>query len=150
MAKEIERKYLVTNDCYKELAVGSHHIVQGYLSTEPRATVRIRIYDEQGYITVKGITEGIRRDEWEYSIPVEEARAMLSLCGSKVIDKTRWLVPASENLVWEVDEFHGRHRGLTVAEIELPSETTPVPPASFIGREVSGEPEYYNSSLAGL
>lgn len=150
MAKEIERKYIVVNDSYKELSESRHHIVQGYLSTDPCATVRVRIYDDLGYLTVKGLNTGASRDEWEYPVPAEDARDMLRLCGDKVIDKTRWLVTADNGLTWEVDEFHGRHKGLTIAEIELPEETTDVPEAPFTGTEVTGKPEYYNSSLAGL
>lgn len=149
MAKEIERKFLVRNTGYRMSATGVKRLRQGYLSLDPHATVRVRIADGHGYLTVKGINVGAVRNEWEYEIPVEEAEEMLAACAvSTVIDKTRLIVPAGNGLNWEVDEFGGTHAGLTVAEIELPDESTPVPPASFIGREVTGDARYYNSSLA--
>lgn len=148
MAKEIERKFLVNGDGYKSAATGCRHIEQGYLSTSADATVRVRIADERGFITVKSRNRGAERGEWEYEIPVADARAMIALCGGNTLRKTRWLVPAGEGLTWEVDEFGGRLDGLTVAEIELPATDTPLPPLPpFIGREVTGDPRYYNSQL---
>lgn len=149
MAKEIERKFLVTDDSYRAMASGSRNIVQGYLSMRREATVRVRIADGQGYLTVKGITSGATRDEWEYPIPAADARGMLPTCEGTVIDKTRYLVPF-EGRTWEVDEFHGAYEGLTVAEVELPSENERVALPPFIGREVTGDPQYYNSVMAGV
>lgn len=151
MAKEIERKFLVTDDSFKALAIGKKEIRQGYLCVDPDSTVRIRITDSTAFITVKSRNKGCVRDEWEYAIPVSDASQMLDCCHGRTIEKTRYIVPAGEdNLVWEVDEFHGRHEGLVVAEIELPSSDTTFNPAPFIGREVTGEPQYYNSVLSGI
>ena len=151
MAKEIERKFLVVSDSYKPLAVRCYEISQGYLSSDPQATVRVRIKGDRGFLTVKGITVGAERDEWEYEIPVDDARQMLALCGTRVLSKTRWIIPAevegSDDAAWEVDQFHGALEGLTVAEIELPSADLNVSLPTFIGSEVTGDVRYYNSSL---
>lgn len=149
MAKEIERKYLVEDDSYKSMAYSSSKIIQGYLSTRKESTVRIRIRDNHAYITIKGINSGVIRDEWEYEIPVADATEMLDLCDGIVLDKTRYLVNYGDRL-WEIDEFHGAHDGLVVAEIELGAEndTYPLPP--FIGKEVTGDARYYNSVLSGI
>ena len=151
MAKEIERKFLVVSNSYKQLAVRGYEISQGYLSSDPQATVRVRIKDDRGFLTVKGITVGAERDEWEYEIPVDDARQMLALCGTRVLSKTRWIIPAevegSDDAAWEVDQFHGALEGLTVAEIELPSADLNVSLPTFIGSEVTGDVRYYNSSL---
>lgn len=148
MGCEIERKFLVCGTAYKNAAIARRHIVQGYLSTDADATVRVRIADDKAYITVKSRNRGAVRGEWEYAIPVDDARAMLGLCGNRTIEKTRWIVPAGDGLVWEVDEFGGRHAGLMVAEIELAAEDAPMPPLpEFIGAEVTGDARYYNSQL---
>ena len=146
MGKEIEHKYLVKDTTYKEMARTSHHIVQGYLQRDPLRTVRVRIRDERGFITVKGLTRGDTRLEFEYEIPLADAREMIGMCEGKVIDKTRWIVDFG-GYIWEVDEFHGDREGLTVAEIELrdSSHAYPLPP--FAGKEVTGDPAYYNSNL---
>ena len=147
MAKfEIERKYLVTDDSYKAMADSHFPIAQGYLCRTPERTVRIRIKGERGFITVKGITTGFRREEYEYEIPVDDARDMLRICEGDVVEKIRWIVPF-EGFTWEVDEFAGEIAGLTVAELELPSEDSSFPLPSFIGAEVSGDPRYYNSNI---
>lgn len=146
MAKEIERKYLVKDSRYREMASGSSHIVQGYISRNPEATVRVRIRDSRAFITVKGKTVGCERDEWEYEIPVGDAKGMLRLCSGTVIDKTRWLVE-HDGRTWEVDEFHGSHEGLVVAEVELASAGSAVTPPPFAGDEVTGDVRYYNSNL---
>ena len=150
MAKEIERKFLVINDDFKSMAQEIHSIKQGYLSTRKEATVRVRVKDDQAYLTIKGINLGATRDEWEYPIPATEAREMLSqLPIGTLIDKTRYIVPFKGH-TWEIDLFHGRHSGLILAEIELSSEdeTFHLPP--FIGKEVTGDPAYYNSTLASV
>lgn len=149
MALEIERKYLVDSSAYRQMA--SHHAVicQGYLNRDPNKTVRVRILDDKGFITVKGITRDAVREEYEYAIPLEDARAMMALCGGDILEKTRWYVPFG-GMTWEVDEFHGALEGLTVAEIELPAADAVIgelPP--FVGLEVTGDPRYYNSSLTG-
>jgi len=150
MAQEIERKYLVGNDSYKPMVVTSRHIVQAYLSTSPDATVRLRIIDTAAYITVKSRTHGCRRGEWEYEIPVEDAREMIERCNlSEIIEKTRHYVDFDGH-TWEIDEFGGRLNGLIVAEIELQSadEHFTLPP--FIGMEVTDDSRYYNSMLIKL
>lgn len=149
MAKEIERKYLVLTQKYKNEAIRAIEIAQGYISRDPLRTVRVRIKGEKGYLTIKGLTRGCERDEWEFEIPVDDAREMLErVCEGMILSKTRYIVPFGE-LVWEVDEFHGKLEGLTVAEVELPSadyNITALP--DFAGREVTGDERYYNSSLS--
>lgn len=148
MAKEIERKFLVTDDSFISEATAARHIVQAYISTDPRAIVRVRIKDSEAFLTVKGLTEGCTRDEWEYPIPADEARQMIDrVTSGTVIAKTRYIVE-SGGRIWEVDRFEGDLEGLTVAEVELPSEDTPLSLPSWAGREVTGDPRYYNSSLA--
>lgn len=146
MALEIERKYLVKNDTYKEMSTTSTRILQGYLSRDPERTVRVRVKGEMGFITVKGITRGATRLEFEYEIPIADAEAMLKLCIPPVIDKIRYIVPF-RGYTWEVDEFAGHRAGLVTAEIELSSESEAYSVPSFIGQEVTGNPAYYNSSL---
>lgn len=147
MAKEIERKFLVTSPAYRRIAIKSVHILQAYLCRDPRSTVRIRIAGHQAYLTVKGRNDGAVRDEWEYEIPVEDARLMIDRCASgTVIEKTRHIV-FHEGFRWEVDEFAGSRNGLVVAEIELDSADRAFPLPPFVGEEVTGDPRYYNSSL---
>lgn len=160
MAQEIERKFLVTNDSYKQLAVSHHHIVQGYISREKTGTVRIRIADDKAYLTIKGKPAAghFARYEWEKEIDVQEAEELMKLCQGTVIDKTRWIVPAETvdnlqltvdnlQLIWEVDEFHGKHEGLVVAEIELDNEEQSFEIPDFIGDEVTHDPRYYNANM---
>lgn len=148
MATEIERKFLVTDSSYRAEAVRKTDISQGYLSADPDATVRVRIAGEHAWLTVKSRNTGATRGEWEYAVPKADALEMLSrCCGTRVLEKTRYIVPAANGLRWEVDEFHGALEGLVVAEIELPAEDTPFEKAPFIGEEVTGDPRYYNSSL---
>ena len=150
MAQEIERKYLVTSDCYKTVAVARYHIRQGYISREKTGTVRIRITDEKAFLTIKGKpAEGhFARYEWEKEIDVQEAQELMRLCQGTIIDKTRWIVPAAEDgLKWEVDEFHGKHEGLTLAEIELTSEEQEVEKPNFVGEDVTSDPRYYNANM---
>lgn len=147
MSKEIERKFLVVDDSYRTQATGKHSIAQGYLNTDPDRTVRVRIADDRAFITIKSRNHGCVRGEWEYEVPAEDARELLELCVGKVIEKTRYLVPFG-GLTWEVDEFGGHHAGLVVAEVELPEEDTVFDLPSFVGREVTGDPAYYNSTLS--
>ena len=149
MNQEIERKYLVTSDCYKAMAVARYHIIQGYISREKTGTVRVRITDDKAYLTIKGKpTAGhFARYEWEKEIDVTDARELLQLCQGNLIDKTRWIVPAGEGLKWEVDEFHGKHQGLVVAEIELVDEEQVFTKPSFIGEDVTDNPRYYNANM---
>lgn len=148
MAKfEIERKFLVKDSTYKSLATKRIEIEQGYLSRKIEATVRVRIKDENAVITIKGITRGCVREEYEYEIPVEDARNMIKMCRGFIIRKTRWIVPF-EGYDWEVDEFKGTLIGLTLAEIELPSPETEFKIPPFIGKEVTLDPRFFNSNLS--
>ncbi|HBG53878.1 MAG TPA: adenylate cyclase [Rikenellaceae bacterium] len=147
MAQEIERKFLVTGP-YKPLAVKSTRITQGYLSSVPERTVRVRVKGDKGFITVKGIgnKSGASRFEWEKEIPVEDVRSLLELSEPGVIDKTRYLVKAGPH-TFEVDEFYGDNQGLTLAEIELGAEDEAFEKPSWLGAEVTGDTRYYNSML---
>lgn len=147
MSKEIERKYLVKSPEFKTLSDGSVFISQGYLCREPDRTVRVRIMGERGFLTVKSRNRGMTRGEWEYEIPVDDALEMLALCTS-TISKRRWYVRYGGH-TWEVDEFESPHKGLTIAEVELEGENEEVQPPAFVGEEVTGNPRYYNSVLAG-
>lgn len=147
---EIERKYLVTSDSYKQMAVARYHICQGYISREKTGTVRIRITDDKAYLTIKGkpAVGHFARYEWEKEIDVQEAKELMQLCQGTIINKTRWIVPAAEDgLKWEIDEFHGKHAGLTLAEIELTSEEQEVEKPDFVGEDVTSDPRYYNANM---
>jgi adenylate cyclase len=148
MSQEIERKFLVKGD-FKPLVVKQTRIVQGYLSSVPERTVRVRIKGDKGFLTIKGIgnESGASRFEWEKEISVDDAKALLTLCEPGIIDKTRYIVPAGGGLKFEVDEFYGDNDGLTVAEIELPSEDFPFTKPDWLGEEVTGDARYYNSML---
>jgi adenylate cyclase len=147
MAQEIERKFLVKGD-FKSLAHKETRIIQGYLSSVPERTVRVRIKGDKGFITIKGIgsASGASRYEWEKEIPVEEVRELLKICEPGVIDKTRFLVKSGEH-TFEVDEFYGVNQGLVVAEIELDSEEENFDKPSWLGQEVTGDSRYYNAML---
>ncbi len=149
MAQEIERKFLVVGD-FKSMAISNMHIVQGYLSSNPDRTVRIRIYGDRGFITIKGSSNasGVSRYEWEKEISVLEAQELLSICEPGTIDKTRYIVPEKLGLKFEVDIFHGANTGLIIAEIELPTEDHPFSKPPWLGKEVTGETKYYNAMLS--
>ena len=151
MAIEIERKFIVINDSYKEMAFHSDRIAQGYLCREGGNSARVRVRGEKGYITIKGPSAdgGISRYEWEKEIPVEEAWELLKLCHGGIIDKTRYLVRCG-NHTFEVDEFYGDNEGLVVAEVELSSADEEFEHPDFIGNEVTGDRRYYNSSLTRM
>ena len=148
MAQEIERKFLVKGD-YKKYAITKTEIVQGFLSTVPERTVRVRIKGDKGFLTVKGIgnKSGASRYEWEKEISLKDAKDLMVICEPGVIKKTRYLVKADGDLIFEVDEFYGENDGLTVAEIELPSEDTEFTKPEWLGVEVTGKANYYNSML---
>lgn len=148
MAKEIEHKYLVTDSNYRHMQSSQMEIVQGYLSREPDRTVRIRTAGNAGYITVKGRNKGLSRLEFEYSIPLTDAKQMLEICEPPLIEKIRHIVPFG-GFVWEVDEYLGALSGLTTAEIEVPSVDTNYPLPPFVGKEVSDDARYFNSNLTG-
>jgi len=146
MGQEIERKFLVKGTAWKAQAAGTLYR-QGYLSSVKERTVRVRIAGEKGSLTIKGVSKGVTRTEFEYGIPVDEAAAMLDgLCERPLIEKTRYVVE-SGGYTWEIDEFHGDNDGLIVAEVELqsPDEKPPLP--EWVGEEVSSDPRYFNSNL---
>ena len=149
MATEIERKFLVHDSGFLELAEYSRDIKQGYLTglTENGASFRVRIANEQAFLTVKGKNCGISRAEFEYQIPLEDAEEMFAVCGSRIVEKTRYYLHYAGNL-WEVDVFKGRHSGLVVAEIELPDENAVFEKPPFAAEEVTGDFKYSNLSLA--
>lgn len=146
MAIEIERKFLVSNPLYRDMAFKCEIIRQGYLNKNPDRTVRIRTLDGRGFITVKGRNKGAARTEFEYEIPFKDASELLGLCETPVLEKSRYLVDY-DNLIWEIDEYHGNHEGLVVSEVELPSEDHEFKKPPFAGAEVTGDPGYYNSNL---
>lgn len=148
MGKEIERKFLVTNKSFKELSSSSVRICQGYLNRDPDRTVRVRIIGDQAYITIKGRNQGAVRDEWEFPIEPKQAVELLNLCDGGIIDKTRYYVEVANNLRWEVDEFHGTLAPLIVAEIELPTVDFEIELPTFVGKEVTDDPAYFNSTLS--
>jgi adenylate cyclase len=145
MPIEIERKFLVKNDAYKNNAVKKLYR-QGYLSTDKTRTVRIRILDESAMLTIKGPSIGSARPEYEYPIPLEDAESLLALCKKPLIEKYRYRT-TFENRIWEVDEFLGDNEGLIVAEIELEHEDQPFIKPEWVGREVTSDPRYFNSNL---
>lgn len=146
MAKEIERKFLVLNDDYKIQSEGILY-KQGFLSVRKERVVRIRLVGNKGFLTVKGITKNISRCEFEYEIPLKEAEYMLSeLCEKPIIIKYRYKIPMGK-FVWEVDEFMEDNKGLVIAEIELEEEKQEYPIPSWLGKEVSENPRFYNANL---
>lgn len=146
--QEIERKFLVTNTNFKQEAFQQTHLVQGYLNSTPERTVRIRVSNEQAWITVKGKSsaDGTSRFEWEKEIPLQEAKQLLALCEEFLIEKTRYLVKAGKH-TFEVDEFHGKHNGLLMAEVELQDAKETFEKPVWLGQEVTGQKEYYNAYL---
>ena len=147
MGLEIEHKYKVLNESYKKLSEKSYSIAQGYLCREKERTVRVRVRDDKGFLTIKGVTNVDSRAEFEYEIPVEEANELLKMCEPVIIEKTRYIVPFDGN-IWEVDEFHGVHEGLTIAEIEIPTSDYKYNTPDFVGENVTDDVRYYNSTLS--
>ncbi len=148
MGKEIERKFLVNDDTFVAMAESVRDISQAYLSTSPDATVRVRISGTSAWLTVKTRNCGAVRGEWEYAIPVADAREMVEAsCCDSLVSKRRYIVPFGGHR-WEVDVFGGRLSGLVVAEVELGSEDEAVDLPPFAGREVTGDVRYYNSCLS--
>lgn len=145
---EIERKFLIRSEDYKQQAFKKEKISQGYLSSNPERTVRVRLRGEKAYLTVKGKSSksGLSRFEWEKEISVEEAENLLLLCEPGKIEKTRYLIKAGE-FTYEVDEFTGDNSGLTIAEIELGTEDSAFEKPAWLGEEVTGDIRYYNSQL---
>ena len=148
MAIEIERKFLVQSDLFKRMAFHHFKIIQGFLSKDPKRTIRIRLKENKAYLTIKGISsaDGLSRFEWEKEITLNEAKDLLKLCQDDLIEKTRYLVKQKQH-TFEVDVFEGRLEGLTIAEIELMSENEHFDKPDWLGEEVTGNPKYYNSNL---
>jgi len=146
---EIERKFLVKSDDYKNEATSKRKIVQGFLNTHPIRTVRVRINEDKAYLTIKGKSNdaGTSRFEWEREINVLEAEALLQLCEETIIEKTRYEIP-NGNSTFEVDEFYGANEGLVVAEVELQNENNIFNRPKWLGEEVTGQIKYYNSLLS--
>ena len=144
MAKEIERKFLVQAS-WKPQDEGIK-IAQGYLSTVPERTVRVRIKGDKGYLTIKGKNQGISRAEFEYEIPLGDAEELLKLAEQPILSKTRYLEQHG-NRLWEIDVFAGENQGLVVAEVELPDEQAEFSRPDWLGQEVSGDVRYYNANL---
>jgi len=162
MNTEIERKFLVIGDDFRSLATTHYDIIQAYISREHGRSIRIRLRtdadgSQQAFLTIKTRLESFTRFEWEKPITVEDFRALLPLCGNRIIDKTRYILPAQAlpqnntptelTLKWEIDEFRTPNAGLVMAEIELPSEDTPFVRPSFLGEEVTHDSRYYNSNM---
>ncbi|RUS67649.1 Inorganic triphosphatase [Saezia sanguinis] len=146
MAKEIERKFLVIGDEWRKLAKGTHYR-QGYLNSAKERTVRIRTIDDKAFLTIKGITVGVTRMEYEYEIPHADCVAMLeNLAEKPIIEKSRYKIKDGD-VTWEVDEFFGVNQGLIVAEVELKSEDQAFNKPSWVGEEISSDPRYFNSNL---
>jgi len=145
MGREIERKFLVNGDQWRNLAKGVHYR-QGYLSSVKERAVRVRTIEDKAFLTIKGKSEGLARAEFEYEIPLEDAIALLELCEQPLIDKQRFKIRVAEH-TWEVDEFYGANEGLIMAEVELESEDEDVELPNWIGEEVSHDPHYFNASL---
>lgn len=146
---EIERKFLVASDAYKQAATSQTRIAQGFLNTDPSRTVRVRIMGEKGFLTVKGASNdsGTTRFEWEIEISVNEATNLIDLCESGILEKTRYEVPSGKH-IFEVDEFLGENKGLVVAEVELNHEDERFEKPDWLGEEVTGQKKYYNSQLS--
>lgn len=146
MAHEIERKFLIKNEEWRKLTRGILYR-QGYLSTIPERTVRVRVVGENGYLTVKGLTKGLTRVEFEYEIPLLDANQMLDqLCERPIIEKLRHKLDFA-GFTWEIDEYLGENQGLIIAEVELDDEKDYLELPSWVGEEVSDDPKYFNASL---
>jgi len=149
--QEIERKFLVASDSWRDLlsapSTTTQNIKQGYLNVDPERTTRVRASDTMGYLTIKGKAVGLTRSEYEYEIPLSHAHDLIKMCGDHVIEKTRHRVIV-DNTVWEIDVFHGSNEGLVLAEVELVSENQIIILPEWVGEEVSYNSSYCNSTLA--
>ena len=146
---EIERKFLVKASDYKKEAHRKTKIIQGYLTKDPKRTVRVRIRENQGFLTIKGISseDGLSRFEWEKEIPLNEAKELITLCLPTIIEKIRYEV-TYKGVLFEVDEFEGTHSGLVLVEVELNSTEDIFEKPNWVGKEVTGDEKYYNSYLS--
>lgn len=148
MGLEIERKFLVRSEAWREAVRSSAALQQGYLSSNSKATVRVRLFDDaRAVLTLKGKAKGITRAEYEYDIPLEEGRELLELARPNVLEKRRYVVE-HDGLEWEVDVFEGRHSGLVLAELELSSAEQQFSFPDWLGEEVTHDDRYFNASLA--
>lgn len=148
MGLEIERKYLVKNDSWRDAVESQQHVIQGYVVAAANATVRVRVKGDHAYLTIKGPSAGIGRSEYEYEVPVADGEAMLrELSATPLVEKTRYRVRCGEHL-WDLDVFEGANAGLVMAEVELSREDEPFELPAWAGEEVSSDPRYYNASLA--
>ena len=147
MGIEIERKFLVGGDGWRQQATSRTRFSQGYLSRDPARTVRVRIAGDAAFLTIKGATTGATRAEFEYAVPLADAQQLLAMCDGPVVEKLRHLCPF-EGMTWEVDEFLGANAGLVVAEIELDAEGQAFARPAWLGTEVTGDARYVNANLA--
>lgn len=150
--REIERKFLLRDDSWRSLVINRYDIIQGYVCREPGKTVRLRLRTEddgrqQAFLTFKYKLASFTRFEWEREISVDDFRALLPMCGNRIIDKTRYILPAENGMKWEIDEFRQPNPGLMLAEIELPSEDTDFVRPPFLADEVTHDPRYYNANM---
>ncbi len=149
MATEIERKFLVRDDSWRAQAAAGVHMRQGYLSSAPTCSIRVRVAGEEAFLNIKSATLDVTRAEYDYSIPRADAEEILdTLCPGSIIEKTRYLLEHGRH-TWEIDEFEGDNAGLVVAEIELRDKDEPFDYPRWLGREVSDDPRYYNACLVG-
>lgn len=151
MGIEIERKFLLKNDDWRKAVISSSRIRQGYMQNDAHATVRVRLIDDEAYLTLKAprSASGVSRLEYNYPIPAAEAAELLdAICTPPLLEKIRHFVPAENGLMWEIDEFTGANAGLVVAELELPAEDAPYIRPDWLGDEVTGDVRYYNSYIA--
>lgn len=147
MAIEIERKFLVKNDSWRDGVNRKQHIVQGYLANSEKGSIRVRVSGDKAHLNIKSMTLGVTRTEYEYPIPADDARAILAdLCLRPLIEKTRFFIQQNHH-IWEVDVFEGENAGLVVAEIELHTADEDIDPPAWLGQEVSDDPRYYNVCL---
>ena len=146
---EIERKFLVRSDAFMAQATTHYEIMQGYLCKEPGKTIRVRIRDTRAFLTIKSsrLREGLAKFEWEREIDLADARELMQICLPGAISKTRYIIPTSNDRKWEVDVFHGRLDGLVLAELELGDEHETFDRPAWLGKEVTGEPQYYNANM---
>ncbi|MDE7381258.1 MAG: CYTH domain-containing protein [Muribaculaceae bacterium] len=149
MGLEIEHKYLVKEESYKEMAIKRIQITQGYLNRDPHRVVRIRIADDDAFLTIKGKNRGDTRLEMEYKIPKEDALKLLEICDGGILRKVRHIIKF-EGETWEVDEFLSLSSPLTIAEIEIPDSNHKYKLPPFAGKNVTGQPQYYNSNLESV
>ena len=150
--REIERKFLLRDDSWRSLVQTRYDIIQGYVCREPGKTVRLRLRTEadgrqQAFLTFKYKIASFTRFEWEREISADDFRALLPMCGNRIIDKTRYILPAENGMKWEIDEFRQPNPGLVLAEIELPSEDTDFVRPPFLADEVTHDPRYYNANM---